>query len=292
MKPLPLILLAIVLLIPVPRGFAETDATAVDTLVVDLWPDYDKASVLVLLTGTLPKESQLPARVTLPFPEGAHLNAVARIDTRNGSMKDDILSSPGLGELSFITPDPAFRVEYYLPYKAKDKQRDFDFTWQSDLTIAKFHLKIQRPAAASAFKTVPAAAQVVQDENGLTYYVFPVQSLSAGQPFKLHVDYTMDQNQLSVNSLPPANLNPPSSAPPAQAPAGPGINWPYLALIAGSVLVVLAIIWMVVAQRGAPRKASSGAVRKGASAPEKFCRNCGYAITENDKYCANCGKQL
>ena len=64
MKPLPLILLAIVLLIPVPRGFAETDATAVDTLVVDLWPDYDKASVLVLLTGTLPKESQLPVNKT------------------------------------------------------------------------------------------------------------------------------------------------------------------------------------------------------------------------------------
>lgn len=292
MKTLPLILLMIVLLIPVPRVFAETDATAIDTLIVDLWPDYDKAAVLVLLTGTLPGGSPLPARVTLPFPEGGRLNAVARIDPRDGHMKDDILSSPGLGELSFITPDPAFRVEYYLPYTVKDKQRAFDFTWQANLSVAKFHLKIQKPAAATAFQTVPAAATVVQDENGLTYYAFPVQPLPAGQPFKLHVDYTMDLNQLSVKSLPPANFTPPSSAAPAQAPASPGINWPYLAIVAGSVLVVLAIIWMVVVQRGAPRKAASGAARKPRQAPDRFCRNCGYAISKEDKFCANCGEPL
>jgi len=284
--------LLLAFLFSAPQGYAETDATAIETLIVDLWPDYDKASVLVLLTGTLAKESQLPARVTLPLPEAAQINAVARIDTRDGQMKDDILSSPGLGELAFITPSPAFRVEYYLPYTVKDKQRAFDFTWQSGLSVAKFHLKVQKPAAATAFRTVPATATVIQDENGLTYYTFPVQPLPAGQPFNLHVDYTMDLSQLSVQSLPPANLNPPPAATPAQAPEGPGINWPYLAVVAGSVLVVLAVIWMVVAQRAAPRQAVSAGRNEARSEPSKFCRNCGNALTETDKFCANCGNRI
>ena len=129
------IAILLVILLPGSPLAAETDATSIDTLIVDIWPDYDKASVLVMLTGTLPVNNPLPARVTLPFPDEARVNAVARIDARDGVMKDDILSSPGLGELTFITPDPGFRVEYYFPYTATDGHRTFEFTWQAGLTI-------------------------------------------------------------------------------------------------------------------------------------------------------------
>ena len=239
-----------ILLIPVAPAAADTEATALDTLLVDIWPDYDKASVLVMLTGTLPRTSPLPARITLPLPSSAEINAVARIDSRDGVMKDDILSSPGLGELTLITPDPAFRVEYYLPYAAKDRQRSFDFTWQAGLAVAKFRVKVQQPAAASAFRTVPAGADIVQDENGLNYHTFPAQSLSTGGRFNLHVDYTMDRPLLSVQNLPAPAPAPGPSVPPVQAaPPVPGINWPYLAVFSGSVLMALAVFWMVITQR-------------------------------------------
>jgi len=254
MKPFSLIVLLLAVFIPASQGIAETDVKVIDTLIVDLWPDYDKASVLVLLTGTLPVEAPLPARVTLPFPESARLNAVARIDARDGNMKDDILSSPGPGELAFITPDPAFRVEYYLPYTAKDKQRSFDFTWQADLSVTKFRVKVQQPAGANSFRTVPAATESFRDENGLTYSVFPVQSLPAGQPFNLHVDYSMDLPRLSVRNLAPPNPGLPPSTAPAKSPAGSGLDWPFLAIIAGGALMALAVIWMVVTRRsGAAR---------------------------------------
>jgi hypothetical protein len=249
MKLMPLVVLLLAVFIPASQGVAETDVRVIDTLIVDLWPDYDKASVLVLLTGTLPVDTPLPARVTLPFPESARLNAVARIDARDGKMKDDILSSPGPGELAFITPDPAFRVEYYLPYTAKDKQRSFDFTWQADLSVTKFRVKVQHPAGAKAFRTDPAKSESVRDENGLNYSIFPVQNLPAGQPFKLHVDYTMDLPRLSVQNPPPPNPGPPPSTVPAKPPAGPGLDWPLLAIIAGCTLMVLAVIWMVVTRR-------------------------------------------
>jgi len=249
MKPLTWVVFMLVFFIPLVSEAVDTDATAIDTLAVDLWPDYDRASVLVLLTGTLPGNSPLPARVTLPLPDSARVNAVARIDSRDGVMKDDILSSPGLGELTLITPDPSFRVEYYMPYAIKDKQRAFDFSWQANLSVAKFRVKVQQPAAATSFRTVPATADVVRDENGMTYHTFVVRSLSAGQPFNLHVAYEMALPQLSARALPPPNPGPAPSTAPTPTSVNPGTNWPLMAIIAGAVLVVLAAIWMVVNQR-------------------------------------------
>ncbi len=249
MKAMTLIALILVLSVPVSVGAAETDAAALDTLVVDLWPDYDEASVLVLLTGTLSGTTPLPARITLPLPESARINAVARIDSRDGAMKDDILASPGLGELTLITPDPTFRVEYYLPYTVKDKLRAFDFTWQARLSVAQFRLRVQQPAAAKSFRTVPVATDGFRDEKGLNYLSFPVKAIPAGQKFKLHVDYNMDLPTLTVQTLPPDNPSPPSSAPPAPRPVDSGANWPLMAIVVGGVLVVLAGIWMIVTRR-------------------------------------------
>lgn len=250
MKPILLIaLLWLAVMIPMQQADAETDAGVIDTLIVDLWPDFDKPSVLVLLTGTLPGDTPLPVRVTLPFPEAARLNAVARIDSRDGRMKDDILSSPGPGELAFITPDPSFRVEYYLPYTAKDRERAFDFTWQADISVTKFWVKVQQPAAADTFRTVPATNDIVRDENGMNYYVFPVQTLPSGRTYKLHVDYTVTQPGLSARTSPSPPPVAPSPAEPVKPAGSSGPDWSFLAIIAGGVLMVLAVLWMLVTRR-------------------------------------------
>jgi hypothetical protein len=87
-----LLLFLLAMILPA-TGYAQGRATAIDTLIVDLWPDYDRASVLVLLTGTLSADTKLPATVIFPVPVTAQLNAVARIDSSDGVMKDDILSA-------------------------------------------------------------------------------------------------------------------------------------------------------------------------------------------------------
>jgi hypothetical protein len=239
----------IILLVPVAPAAADTEATALDTLFVDIWPDYDKASVLIMLTGTLPKASPLPARVTLPLPASAQVNAVARIDSRDGVMRDDILSSPSLDALTLITPDPAFRVEYYLPYTEKEKRRIFDFHWQAGLSVAKFRLKVQQPAAATSFRTNPTTFDIVRDENGLNYHSFPVQSVPAGQPYRLQLSYEMDPPRLSVQALPPPQPAPAPAAPPSRTAIDRGTPWPLVVVFAGVVLVVLAVIWMVASRR-------------------------------------------
>ncbi|HEX6387566.1 MAG TPA: hypothetical protein VF177_23100, partial [Anaerolineae bacterium] len=112
------LLLLIILAAPFPSvASAQSETTAIESLAVEFWPDYDRPAVLVLLTGTLPADTPLPATVTLPLPQEADLNAVARISDDN-VMIDDIEYTTGADQLTFTTPDRRFRIEYYLPYTA------------------------------------------------------------------------------------------------------------------------------------------------------------------------------
>lgn len=164
------LLLLFTLILPA-TGHTQGKVTTIDLLTVELWPDYDRASVLVLLTGALPADTTLPATVTLPIPETAQLNAVARIDGSDGKMKDDISSSPAPDGISFITPDLRFRLEYYLPYAVNNNQRTFSFNWLAAISVNKFKLKVQRPLSAILLTTEPVSMNVLSGEDGLTYYL-------------------------------------------------------------------------------------------------------------------------
>ncbi|MCI0397141.1 MAG: hypothetical protein L0322_19675, partial [Chloroflexi bacterium] len=184
--PLAFLLVTVLLLTtPVP-GLAQAPAGTLAQLAVDLWPDYDRPAVLVLLTGTLPADTPLPATVTLPFPAEATLNAVARI-TGDNNMVDDVSYDTTNGQLTLTTPDLRFRVEYYLPYTEEAGQRTFTFAWQDGPAVAELAASVQQPAAASELATTPAAESVTVGQDTLRYHNLPIVSLPAGAPYTLEV---------------------------------------------------------------------------------------------------------
>ena len=42
-------------------GFAQNPVSVIDSLDLEIWPDFDKASALVLLTGMLPEDTRRPS---------------------------------------------------------------------------------------------------------------------------------------------------------------------------------------------------------------------------------------
>jgi hypothetical protein len=274
----------------VSKGFVQNPVSVIDVLDVDIWPDYDRASVLVLLTGTLPKDTLLPASVTLPLPEAAWLNAVARIDPKDGNMKDDIFSSTDPpGKLTFITPDLRFRVEYYLPYTANQNQHSFDYTWLAAVSVNYFRLRVQRPTSANILKTEPDTANVVRSGDGFDYHVFPAQAVPSGQSYSLRVNYEMTTAQLSAASLQPPNTNMQPTALPAASGTGSGMNWALAAVVAGGLIIIAALIWQVASHRSSPKPIDAQVKKR---SPAKFCRNCGEPIDEGDRFCRGCGSEL
>ncbi len=278
---------------PMATGFAQNSVSVIDALNIEIWPDYDKSSVLVMLTGTLPGGTRFPASVTLPLPPAAQLNAVARIDSKDGNMKDDIFSSTDPpGTLTFITPDLRFRVEYYLPYTINKNQRSFDYTWLAAVTVNNFQLRVQRPTSAITLTTEPATANVVRSGDGLDYHTFPARAVPAGQPFSLHVDYKMTTEQLSATSLPAPNTSIQTPALPATPSTGPGLNWALVAIVSGGFIIIGALIWQIVSRRPSPniRQPIDSQVEKQSRA--EFCRNCGEPIDDGDRFCSGCGSEV
>ena len=293
MKRKSFVLLIFFMLMSMATGFAQNPVSVIDTLDLEIWPDYDKPSVLVLLTGTLPGDTRFPASVTLPLPPAAQLNAVARIDSKDGNMKDDIFSSTDPpGTLTFITPDLQFRVEYYLPYTVNKNQRSFDYTWLAAVTVNNFNLRVQRPTSAITLTTEPATANVVRSGDGFDYHTFPARAVPAGQPFSLHVDYKMTTEQLSATSLPAPNTSIQTPALPATPSTGSGLNWALVAIVSGGLIIIGTLIWQIVSRRPSPniRKPIDSRVEKQSRA--EFCRNCGEPIDESDRFCSGCGSEL
>lgn len=287
------ILLIFFMLMPMATSFAQNPVSVIDSLDIDIWPDYDRSSVLVLLTGVLPKDTRFPASVTLPLPEAAQLHAVARIDSKDGDMKDDIFKTiDPSGTVTFITPDLRFRVEYYLPYTVDRDQRSFNYTWLAAIPVTNFQLKVQRPTWADTLNTEPVTENVVRSGDGFDYHIFPARAVPAGEPFRLHVNYKMTTVQLSAISLPPQNKSIQTTAAPATTDTGSGINWALAAIVAGGLIIIAASVWQIANRRSSPatdRHIDSGVKRRRQA---KFCRNCGEPIDKGDRFCSGCGTQL
>lgn len=275
-------------------GYAQAEATAVESLAVDLWPDYDRTAVLVLLTGTLPEATVLPASVTIPLPPGATLNAVARI-TSDNVMTDDVQYAEAEGSVMFVTPDNRFRIEYYMPYTAEGSQREFEFAWLADLTVNEIDVAVQQPAAATNMHTQPIATSISTNSNdGLTYHVLPLTAVPAGQAYTVQVDYTMTDPTLTV-----AQSDTASSAAGVTPPATDNsLNWPLLLAIAGGVLILAAVAWQVASSRRQPKRPRKTPPQRPPASPKgggpqggvvQFCHQCGSPVGPEDKFCRACG---
>ena len=273
-------------------GHSQDKVQTIDSLLIDFWPDYDRPSILVLLTGTLSPDTKLPVSVTLPFPETAQLNAIARIDGSDGTMKDDVLSSPAPGEITFILPDLRFRVEYYLPYAVNDNQRAFNFTWLADLTVNRLQLKVQQPISAISLSTDPATENVSRGRDGFTYHSLPAQTVQATQSFSIKVDYTMRTAKLSADSLAPAKPSPQDAAAPPTSNFALAKDWPILAVIVGGLIIVIIFTWQIAIRRAASEGPATNRTTAGKKPPSRFCTKCGNRAGKEDKFCGGCGASL
>lgn len=252
--------------------------TAVDTLSVEIWPDFDEASILVLLTGELSHDTPLPATLTVPLPAAARLNAVARIAS-DGFMSDDILYTQSADAVTLTTPDASFRVEYYHPYEINDEQRDFAFVWTADFPINQMNISIQQPLSADTLITSPASTATTTSQlDGLTYHILPTQAVPAGQTYMASVNYHMASPLLTANRL--QNQGGKTTAVPP--------NWALYLAAAGTALVSIAMFW----QAYNNRRKGHQPVRPKKGSKTSFCHNCGQHSHKGDQFCRQCGTAL
>jgi len=279
------------------------DDVSFSKLEIDLWPEYDRAAVLVIYRITLDPGTSLPADVTLRIPVDAQVNAVAARQG-DGSLFNiayDRAVSGDWAEISFNAALPDIQVEYYDPNLVKEgAARQYQYRWPGDYAVGALDVEVQQPAGATNLTTSPALGPGTPSQDGLVYYRSSVGALPAGQGFDLSLAYEKTGESFSA-----AGLQVQPSAPVDDMAS----SWlteflavlPWGLLILGILLLVGGGIWYWQSgkrksgtSQSQRRRRKPAAVQEAAPAPEGhiYCHACGKRAGPGDRFCRTCGTRF
>jgi hypothetical protein len=294
-----LVLLLVVALLAPPVD-AQENPPELDTFDVQVWPEYDAPTVLVIATGSLVTGTVFPQPMRIPVPTGARVHAVAYPEA-NGNL----LSVPWTTEsdasnqtVVFELDQPRFVVEYYADILTPPPSRSFSLDVVAPYAARQASLALRQPSRASAMQTTPDMVAGALDNLGNPTYDLDLGALAAGQSVPLQVSYSKPDGDPSVAGV-AVDAPQPSEVSAEQ-------NWLPLVLgIAAGALIGGGILYWVLqrrrtstsrqARRRDARRKGEAPVHPAASASSpatganKFCVQCGQKFESADKFCRNCG---
>lgn len=292
-----LYLILTLLIVPI-QALAQSDA-ALASVLVELWPEYDRPTMLVIYHIVLSNEVPLPYKMELRIPKEAgdpHAVAVSQPDGSLNSIPYETIQETGWSRITLQATTNEIQLEYYDPRLQKeDGKRKFAYVWPGDFSVDALSLDVQKPIKAENMQIIPGMASPEQRSDGLTYYHTNVGPLSKGQSFEIKVQYEKSDDSLSYEDLPVA-----PSAPLDETSTG-AISitsvLPWVLGIIGLTLIIGGGVWY---WRSGHRKElpTKKANKRRSSAPAsneteaKYCHQCGKRAAQGDRFCRICGAPL
>jgi len=263
---------------------------------VEVWPEFDKAAVLVIYHLKLAPEVALPARMKIRIPVKEH--AVAYVD-ENGELLQLSIESTQQGGwvlLTFTAPTDSIQVEYYDTLVTNNAARHVVYQWPGDFATDSLIVNFLQPPDATDLKMNPEAVKSSTDANGLVQYQVDFSSRKAGETASLTVDYQKTTDRLSA-SLPQVQPSAPLDNN-AQGKFSLSAYLPWIVGGAGFLLIVVGLgiglnYWRgTTGQKSGDRKRHTP--RRGENEPDQefYCPQCGKRAQAGDQFCRTCGGRL
>jgi hypothetical protein len=281
-------------------GLAQSETIRLSNLQIDLWPEYDRAAVLVIYRITLSEDTARPAEIAIRLPPSGEVNAVAvtDVDGQLMSVNFEEETSGAWKLIRFQATMPEIQVEYYDSNLSKDGSiRSFTYQWAGDMAVDQALAVIQQPIGASDLTVSPGPTTSQQSGDGLTYFTKDIGSLAVGQAFQLNVRYSKDSKQLSVESMEVQPLD--ESSTNAVSNQDSQLWLIGLLVLVGVSLIAGGSLWYWrTAQKSTParRQRSRASQNKARSAfsenAEVYCHKCGRRASAGDRFCRGCGERL
>jgi hypothetical protein len=299
------IILAILICLSTPRPIQAQSSITIQTLDVEIWPEYDQPSVLVIYRITLSPDVKLPADMALRVPKTAGAPTAIAEQTATGLFNVNFSQAGEDGDFtiySFTTTLPQLQMEYYDPSLVKNgSARSYSFRWPGDYPVQAMTVKVQQPRTATNMRLTPNTGTSAPGSDGLIYFNIPVGNVAGGDTFKIDLTYDKSDDLLTqpqtFESVTPA-------APVDQATAGRiSLNEviPWLLGGLGILLIAVGVFWYVRTGRQPAVSPSDRHRRRAASASAQpvetaggavFCHQCGKRAASGDVFCRACGTRL
>jgi hypothetical protein len=295
--------LLIVLLLSASGVHAQNPVT-LNSLQVQIWPEYDKPSVLIIYQMTLPSSTIFPVDLSIRIPAAAgDPNAVA-VRQVDGTLLNSDYTRTVSGDwatISFTTTAPEIQLEYYDPTLEIDgNARHYQYIWPGDYAVDQFIIQVQQPAGATDMRISPSLGTGATGSDNLVYYTEDIGAIPAGQNISINIDYNKSTDTLSAESLP---VEPSAPIPQSNVSNLNISSWlPWILGILGAGLIIGGIIWFW--QSGKQRPSSKPRRRRSKadlnepgqtlSTPgeEIYCSQCGKRASPGDVFCRSCGTQI
>jgi len=270
------------------RGQAET--TELEEMKIDLWPEYDRPSTLVMYRFRLKPGADLSVPVAIPIPPNVgepHAVAwrddkgalfIARFTRREEEERAMVIAQLGSRE---------GQLEFYADIDVADRERLFRFAWPGGIDVGSLSFQIQRPSGATDLRVTPKPSRQWEGEDGLSYALVELGPQPESSTPTIEVRYEKDTAGLSA---PPAKSAPPPTAPAATSTESRKTTPSWLVAAggaAGGILVFALLSALSKARASAPKARASGG-----SPTSIFCHECGTEGRKADSFCMNCGARL
>lgn len=289
-----LVILAAFFIFPVVAS-AQSNVTLA-SVDVQLWPEYDQPSMLVIVDFLVDPDVSLPVELTFRIPNDANLIAVA-VQSGDGNFLNTEFGGP-LAERDWqvftmpVSQKTHYRFEYYQPLSFNGSQRMFSYLWDNGYAVDAFQVSVLEPTSVVSLVTVPA---YVSNEfiNGFRYYDSEVVSLAVGESYALNLQYEKSSDALAV---PPQGLQPVAPVD-NTTPGRVSFNnsLPYLIGGLGVILILGGIVYYLQAGRSSSRQTrrrSRVRVEAESSGVDAYCPQCGTRAKPGDRFCRTCGARL
>ncbi|MBI5963870.1 MAG: zinc ribbon domain-containing protein [Chloroflexi bacterium] len=292
------LIIAMGMLLVFPALVSAQGSVTLASVNVQLWPEYDQPSMLVLADIELPATTLFPVKLTFQIPQDANLVAVATYSA-DGSLVNAMYEGPAKsGDLQAftVTLDAAkARFEYYQPIEIKVHERTFSYLWNGDYAIDAFGIRVLEPLDTTALTTTPKLGPAVV-ESGLTYYESNAIKLKSGQQFTLDLKYTkttdaLVSSQQDVQPAAPVDENTPGRV-------SLNNSLPYIIGGLGVVMIAGGLVYYWQAGRSKstkqrPRRRVRAVQENEENGEEEvYCAQCGTRAKPNDRFCRVCGGRI
>jgi hypothetical protein len=261
---------------------------------VQLWPEYDQPSMLVIFDFAVSKNTALPAQVTFRLPKDANVIAVAFED--NGTLVNaNSAPTTQKGEWQILTiavdAVTTYHFEYYEPIRFNGRARQFSYLWPADYAVEAFNIKAQEPMDTVSLTSEPVLEKT--QENGANFYSLKPVNLAAGEQFTLNLQYEKSSDALTVPASPvqTAPIDEPTSG---RIPLNSYL--PYILVGVGAVLIVGGLLYYFLSgrERGQKPRRRNRAPSDSESNTTSVahCHQCGTRAKPSDRFCRVCGTRL
>ena len=261
---------------------------------VELWPEYDQPSMLVIKQFAVSANTALPATVTLRFPTDGNLVAVAILS--NGELLNKNFSGPFVqGDWQAITINvdsyESHRLEYYQPLTRDGNKRDFKYQWFGDYSVEQFAVSVLIPADSTELVTSPALQNTTETADGLAITGTVVENgLMMGNSFQFELEYERTSDALTD----PKEANQVQPSEPVSEDTPGRVSIANLPLIIGAFGLALIGIALFSYWRSTQTSDNKPRRRRPAQEDEEqaYCHECGARAHSGDRFCRTCGSRL